>query len=162
MGLEYLDRRVESDILTGRPRRNRIVEFSPGVAELTTFLEGRITNFNTSIQVDEMGRVFSVGDGISRVYGLKEIQAREIVEFSNGVKGIALNLENENVGIIIFGSDTAIKEGDLVKRTRSIVDVLRERLCLGVWSTPWKYLLMEEGSKRSSAKTCRSESPWDY
>uniref|UniRef100_A0A0A0KT56 ATPase F1/V1/A1 complex alpha/beta subunit N-terminal domain-containing protein n=1 Tax=Cucumis sativus TaxID=3659 RepID=A0A0A0KT56_CUCSA len=109
-----------------------------------------------------MGRVFSVGDGISRVYGLKEIQAGEMVEFSSGVKGIALNLENENVGIIIFGSDTAIKEGDLVKRTRSIVDVLRERLCLGVWSTPWKYLLMEEGSKRSSAKTCRSESPWDY
>ena len=107
------------------------MEFSPGAAELTTFLEGRITNFNTSFQVDEMGRVFSVGDGISRVYGLKEIQAGEMVEFSSGVKGIALNLENENVGIVVFGSDTAIKEGDLVKRTGSIVDVPAGKAMLG-------------------------------
>ncbi|KAL0294097.1 UNVERIFIED_CONTAM: ATP synthase subunit alpha, mitochondrial [Sesamum calycinum] len=71
---------------------------------------------------DEIGRVVSVGDGIARVYGLNEIQAGEMVEFSSGVKGIALNLENENVGIVVFGSDTAIKEGDLVKRTGSIVD----------------------------------------
>ncbi|EAZ20297.1 hypothetical protein OsJ_35906 [Oryza sativa Japonica Group] len=70
-----------------------------------------------------MGRMVSVGDGIARVYGLNEIQAGEMVEFASGVKGIALNLENENVGIVVFGSDTAIKEGDLVKRTGSIVDV---------------------------------------
>ncbi|KAI8021396.1 hypothetical protein LOK49_LG03G00223 [Camellia lanceoleosa] len=69
-----------------------------------------------NFQVDEIGRVVSVGDGIARVYGLNEIQAWEMVEFASGVKGIALNLENENVGIVVFGSDTAIKEGDLVKR----------------------------------------------
>ncbi|CAH1421570.1 unnamed protein product [Lactuca virosa] len=81
-------------------------------------------NFYTNFQVDENGRVVSVGDGIARVYGLNEIQAGEMVEFTSGVKGIASNLENENVGIVVFGSDTAIKEGDLVKRTDSIVDVL--------------------------------------
>nr|ANY30786.1 ATPase subunit 1 [Najas guadalupensis] len=76
-----------------------------------------------SFSLAEIGRVISVGDGIARVYGLKEIQAGEMVELSSGVKGIALNLENENVGIVIFGSDTAIQEGDLVKRTGSIADV---------------------------------------
>ena len=99
------------------------MELSPRAAELTTLLESRISNFYTDFQVDEIGRVVSVGDGIARVYGLNEIQAGEMVEFSSGVKGIALNLENENVGIVVFGSDTAIKEGDLVKRTGSIVDV---------------------------------------
>ncbi|KAI3479053.1 hypothetical protein L1887_58952 [Cichorium endivia] len=73
----------------------------------------------------------SVGDGIARVYGLNEIQAGEMVEFASGVKGIALNLENENVGIVVFGSDTAIKEGDLVKRTGSIVDVPAGKAMLG-------------------------------
>ncbi|MCE5167176.1 Alpha subunit of the F1 sector of mitochondrial F1F0 ATP synthase, partial [Datura stramonium] len=74
-----------------------------------------------SSYVDEIGRVVSIVDGIARVYGLNEIQAGEMVEFVSGVKGIALNIENENVGIVVFGSDTAIKEGDLVKRTGSIV-----------------------------------------
>ncbi|KAL0284922.1 UNVERIFIED_CONTAM: ATP synthase subunit alpha, mitochondrial [Sesamum calycinum] len=100
-------------------------------AELTTLLESRISNFYTNFQVDEIGRVVSVGDGIARVYGLNEIQAGEMVEFSSGVKGIALNLENENVGIVVFGSDTAIKEGDLVKRTGSIVDVPAGKAMLG-------------------------------
>ncbi|KAL3739190.1 hypothetical protein ACJRO7_020571 [Eucalyptus globulus] len=107
------------------------MEFSPRAAELTTLLESRITNFYTNFQVDEIGRVISVGDGIARVYGLKEIQAGEMVEFASGVKGIALNLENENVGIVVFGSDTAIKEGDLVKRTGSIVDVPAGKAILG-------------------------------
>ena len=75
------------------------MEFSPRAAELTTLLESRMTNFYTNFQVDEIGRVVSVGDGIARVYGLNEIQAGEMVEFASGVKGIALNLENENVGI---------------------------------------------------------------
>lgn len=92
-------------------------------AELSYLLEQRITNYYTKLQVDEIGRVVSVGDGIARVYGLNKIQAGEMVEFANGVKGMALNLENENVGIVIFGSDTAIKEGDIVKRTGAIVDV---------------------------------------
>ena len=92
-------------------------------AELSYLLEQRITNYYTKLQVDEIGRVVSVGDGIARVYGLNKIQAGEMVEFSNGVKGMALNLEKENVGIVIFGTDTAIKEGDIVKRTGDIVDV---------------------------------------
>lgn len=100
-------------------------------AELTSLLESRISNFYSHFQVDEIGRVVSVGDGIARVYGLHEIQAGEMVEFASGVKGIALNLENENVGIVVFGSDTAIKESDLVKRTGSIVDVPAGKAMLG-------------------------------
>jgi F-type H+-transporting ATPase subunit alpha len=92
-------------------------------AELSYLLEQRTTNYYTKLQVDEIGRVISVGDGIARVYGLNQIQAGEMVEFANGVKGMALNLENENVGIVVFGSDTGIKEGDIVKRTGAIVDV---------------------------------------
>ncbi|KZV25660.1 ATPase subunit 1 [Dorcoceras hygrometricum] len=107
------------------------MELSPRAAELTTLLENRISNFYTNFKVDEIGRVVSVGDGIARVYGLNEIQAGEMVEFASGVKGIALNLENENVGIVVFGSDTAIKEGDLVKRTGSIVDVPAGKAMLG-------------------------------
>ncbi|KAI4993928.1 hypothetical protein ZWY2020_008241 [Hordeum vulgare] len=106
------------------------MEFSPRTAELTTLLESRMTNFYTNFEV-EIGRVVSVGDGIARLYGLNKIQAGEMVEFASGVKGIALNLENENVGIIVFGSDTAIKEGDLVKRTGSIVDVPAGKPMLG-------------------------------
>nr|BCT43191.1 ATPase subunit 1 [Musa textilis] len=107
------------------------MEFSPRAAELTTLLESRMTNFYTHLKVDEIGRVVSVGDGIARVYGLNDIQAGEMVEFAVGVKGIALNLENNNVGIVVFGSDTAIKEGDLVKRTGSIVDVPVGKAMLG-------------------------------
>nr|GEW89448.1 ATPase subunit 1, mitochondrial [Tanacetum cinerariifolium] len=107
------------------------MEFSPRAVELTTLLESKISNFYTNFQVDEIGRVVSVGDGIARVYGLNAIQAEEMVEFASGVKGIALNLENENVGIVVFGSDTAIKEGDLVKRTGSIVDVPAGKAMLG-------------------------------
>nr|BDC46270.1 ATPase subunit 1 [Dioon spinulosum] len=103
----------------------------PGAAEPTTILGRRITNYCTNSQVDGIGRVVPVGDGIARVYGLNEIQAGEMVEFASGVKGIALNPENENVGIVVFGSDTAIKEGDLVKRTGSIVDVPVGKAMLG-------------------------------
>ena len=77
-------------------------------AELSTLLEQKITNYYTKLQVDEIGRVVSGGDGIARVYGLNKIQAGEMAEFASSVKGMALNLENENVGIVIFGSDTAI------------------------------------------------------
>nr|YP_009731008.1 ATP synthase F1 subunit 1 [Epirixanthes elongata]QBB73141.1 ATP synthase F1 subunit 1 [Epirixanthes elongata] len=105
--------------------------FSPRAAELMTLLESRMTNFYTNFQLDEIGRVVSVGDGIARVSGLNEILAGEMVEFASGVKGIALNLENENVGIVVFGSDTAIKEGDLVKRTGDLVDVPAGKALLG-------------------------------
>jgi F-type H+-transporting ATPase subunit alpha len=92
-------------------------------AELSYLLEQRISNYYAKLEVNEIGRVVSVGDGIARVYGLNKIQAGEMVEFANGVKGMALNLEIENVGIVIFGSDTGIKQGDIVKRTGAIVDV---------------------------------------
>lgn len=73
--------------------------------------------------LEETGRVLSIGDGIARVYGLKNIQADEMVEFSAGLKGMALNLEPDNVGVVVFGNDRHIKEGDIVKRTGAIVDV---------------------------------------
>jgi proton translocating ATP synthase F1 alpha subunit len=91
--------------------------------EMTTLLEQRISNVYASLNVDEIGRVLSVGDGIARVYGLNKVQSGEMVEFANGMKGMALNLENDNVGVVCFGNDTGIKEGDIVKRTGSIVDV---------------------------------------
>lgn len=92
-------------------------------AELSHILEERITSSYSELNVDEKGRVLSIGDGIARVYGLNNIQAGEMVEFSSGIKGMALNLENDNVGVVIFGSDRVIKEGDIVKRTGAIVEV---------------------------------------
>jgi F-type H+-transporting ATPase subunit alpha len=92
-------------------------------AEITSILKSQIKNFGDTAEVTEVGQVLSVGDGIARVYGLDSVQAGEMVEFENGVKGMALNLESDNVGIVIFGSDRDIKEGQTVKRTGSIVDV---------------------------------------
>lgn len=92
-------------------------------AEISAILKEQIKDFGADAQVSEIGQVLSVGDGIARVYGLDNVEAGEMVEFPNGVKGMALNLEQDNVGIVIFGSDRDIKEGDTVKRTNSIVDV---------------------------------------
>ncbi|CUH99941.1 F0F1 ATP synthase subunit alpha [Leisingera aquaemixtae] len=92
-------------------------------AEISAILKDQIKNFGQEAEVAEIGRVLSVGDGIARVYGLDNVQAGEMVEFPGGIMGMALNLENDNVGIVIFGSDRDIKEGDTVKRTNSIVDV---------------------------------------
>ncbi len=92
-------------------------------AEISKVLKDQISNFGTEAEVSEVGTVLSVGDGIARVYGLDQVQAGEMVEFPGGVKGMALNLESDNVGIVIFGSDQGIKEGDTVKRTGAIVDV---------------------------------------
>jgi len=94
-----------------------------GSAEVSNILEERILGQQTQINLDETGRVLSIGDGIARVYGLKNIQAEEMVEFSSGLKGMALNLEPDNVGVVVFGNDRLIKEGDIVKRTGAIVDV---------------------------------------
>ena len=91
-------------------------------AEISAILKEQIANFGSDAEIAEVGRVLSVGDGIARVYGLDEVQAGELVEFEGGVKGMALNLEADNVGIVIFGDDRAIKEGDVVRRTASIVD----------------------------------------
>jgi len=92
-------------------------------AEISAILKDQIKNFGKEAEVSEVGEVLSVGDGIARVYGLDNIQAGEMVEFPGGVRGMALNLEADNVGVVIFGSDRAIKEGDTVKRTGAIVDV---------------------------------------
>ena len=92
-------------------------------AEISAILKEQIANFGTEAEVSEVGQVLSVGDGIARVYGLDQVQAGEMVEFPGGIKGMALNLESDNVGVVIFGSDASIKEGDTVKRTGDIVDV---------------------------------------
>jgi F-type H+-transporting ATPase subunit alpha len=92
-------------------------------AEISKIIKDQIANFGTEAQVSETGQVLSVGDGIARIFGLDNVQAGEMVEFSNGVQGMALNLEADNVGVVIFGSDSEIKEGDIVKRTGTIVDV---------------------------------------
>ena len=92
-------------------------------SEITKLLKEQIKNFGEKAEVSEIGKVLSVGDGIARVYGLDNVQAGEMVEFSDGSKGMALNLESDNVGVVIFGDDRAIKEGDTVKRTGAIVDV---------------------------------------
>ena len=100
-------------------------------SEITNILKEQIKNFGTEVEVSEVGQVLTVGDGIARVYGLDNVQAGEMVQFSEGTKGMALNLETENVGVVIFGDDAKIKEGDIVKRTGSIVDVAVGKSLLG-------------------------------
>ena len=92
-------------------------------AEISKVIKDQIANFGNEAQVSEVGTVLAVGDGIARIHGLDQVQAGEMVEFSNGIQGMALNLEADNVGVVIFGSDAEIKEGDVVKRTGTIVDV---------------------------------------
>ncbi len=91
-------------------------------AEISAILKEQIKNFGKEAEVSEVGQVLSVGDGIARIYGLDNVQAGEMVEFPGGIRGMALNLEDDNVGVVIFGNDRDIKEGDTVKRTGAIVD----------------------------------------
>ena len=100
-------------------------------SEVTKILKEQIKKFGEKAEVSEVGQVLSVGDGIARVYGLDNVRAGEMVEFSTGVKGMALNLESDNVGVVIFGDDRTIKEGDTVKRTEAIVDVPVGKKLLG-------------------------------
>ena len=100
-------------------------------AEISSIIKDQIENFGTDTEVAEVGQVLSVGDGIARVYGLDNVQAGEMVEFPGGVSGMALNLETDNVGVVIFGDDRGIKEGDTVKRTGNIVDAPVGRGLLG-------------------------------
>ncbi|NXS90972.1 ATPA synthase, partial [Jacana jacana] len=85
----------------------------PGTAEVSSILEECILGADTSAELEETGRVLSIGDGIARVYGLRNVQAEEMVEFSSGLKGMSLNLEPDNVGVVVFGNDRLIKEGDV-------------------------------------------------
>src|SRR3982074_3059975 len=100
-------------------------------AEISAILKQQIASFGSEADVAEVGQVLSVGDGIARVYGLDKVQAGEMVEFPNGMKGMALNLETDNVGVVIFGDDSGIREGDTVKRAGAIVDVPVGRGLLG-------------------------------
>ncbi|MCD8562866.1 MAG: F0F1 ATP synthase subunit alpha, partial [Alphaproteobacteria bacterium] len=92
-------------------------------AEISGILKKQITDFEAQADVAEIGEVLSIGDGVARVYGLDNVQAGEMVEFPSGIKGMALNLEADNVGVVVFGSDREIKEGDIVRRTGKIVEV---------------------------------------
>src|SRR6188474_2811053 len=100
-------------------------------AEISRVIRDQIANFSADAEVSEIGTVLSVGDGIARVHGLDNVQAGEMVEFPGGIRGMTLNLESDNVGIVIFGSDRDIGEGDVVKRTKSIVDVPVGKALLG-------------------------------
>ncbi|MBR1648622.1 MAG: F0F1 ATP synthase subunit alpha, partial [Alphaproteobacteria bacterium] len=94
-----------------------------GASEIASVLKAKINEAGADLDVSEIGRVLSVGDGIARVYGLDNVKYNEMVEFANGVKGMALNLEEDNVGVVLFGDDTSIREGDIVRRTDKIVSV---------------------------------------
>jgi len=95
----------------------------PSIGDAVTILQSKVSGINQVNDLKEFGSVISIGDGIARVFGLTKVQAGEMVEFKSGAKGMALNLETDNVGIVIFGNDREIQEGDIVKRTGSIVDV---------------------------------------
>ncbi len=126
-------------------------------AEISAILKREIQNFGSDAQVSEVGQVLSVGDGIARVYGLDNVQAGEMVEFPGGIKGMALNLETDNVGVVIFGSDATIKEGDTVKRTGAIVEVpVGQAACWAVWSIPWAIPSMA----RANSPTSPSAAAW--
>ena len=99
--------------------------------EISSLLKERIENFNAAPDTAEVGQVLSVGDGIARIYGLDKVQAGEMVEFASGVKGMALNLESDSVGVVVFGSDTEIHEGETVKRTGDIVSAPVGKALLG-------------------------------
>merc|ERR1719272_2394418 len=95
----------------------------PSIGDAVTILQSKASGINQVNDLKEFGTVNSIGDGIARVFGLTKVQAGEMVEFNSGVKGMALNLETDNVGIVVLGNDREIQEGDIVKRTGSIVDV---------------------------------------
>ena len=102
-----------------------------GASEISAILEAKIAGTDAGAETAEIGRVLSVGDGIARVYGLDNVRYNEMVEFANGVKGMALNLEEDNVGVVLFGSDEGIREGDVVRRTDRIVSVPVGKALLG-------------------------------
>merc|ERR1712051_649012 len=110
-------------VLANRQFNTSTSQNAAASAEISSILEERVLGAAPAVNLEETGRVLSIGDGIARVYGLKNIQAEEMVEFSSGLKGMALNLEPDNVGVVVFGNDKLIKEGDVVKRTGAIVDV---------------------------------------
>ena len=126
-------------------------------AEISKILKEQIADYGSEAKVSEVGRVLSIGDGIARVYGLDKVQLGEMVEFDGGIKGMALNLESDNVGVVIFGDDRAIREGDTVKRTKSIVDVPVGKELLGRVVDGLGNPIDGKGPIPSSAKRSRVE-----
>merc|ERR1719223_2384831 len=104
-------------------RMSPVANKKPSIGDAVTILQSKVSSINQVAALKEFGTVISIGDGIARVFGLMKVQAGEMVEFTSGVKGMALNLETDNVGIVVLGNDREIQEGDIVKRTGSIVDV---------------------------------------
>lgn len=116
LGKQILNKGIKNAINFSKKERLNL-------SEVTLSLENKISGLSSENEFVEVGKVLSIGDGIARVFGLESVQAGEMVEFSNGVKGMALNLEDSNVGVVVFGNDRDIMEGDSVKRTGAIVDV---------------------------------------
>lgn len=100
-----------------------VLAAKPSIGDAVTILQSKVSDIQQVNDLKEFGTVISIGDGIARVFGLTKVQAGEMVEFTSGVKGMALNLETDNVGIVVLGNDREIQEGDIVKRTGTIVDV---------------------------------------
>ncbi len=124
-------------------------------SEITDILKKQIKDFGVDTRLDDVGQILSVGDGIARVYGLDNVQAGEMVEFPGGVKGMALNLESDNVGVVIFGDDRGLKEGDIVKRTRDIVSAPVGRGMLGRVVNPLGEPIDGKGPLKDIAETRR-------
>merc|ERR1719460_1512179 len=122
-GLKTVTKAQPAVAVAARQFHGSVQRAAMNAQEVTSILEERIKTFYSETNIDEIGRVLSIGDGIANVYGLNEVQAGEMVEFSpSGLKGMALNLNTDSVGIVVFGSDTQVKEGDTVKRTGAIMD----------------------------------------
>ncbi len=121
-------------------------------AEISAILKKQIDNFNSDVEISEVGQVLSVGDGIARIHGLDQVQAGEMVEFNDGTRGMALNLEDDNVGVVIFGNDRNIKEGETVKRTGAIVDVPVGKELLGRVVDPLGNPIDGKGEIKSSER----------
>jgi F-type H+-transporting ATPase subunit alpha len=122
------------------------------INDLSSVIEERISSYYGSVDLDEIGKVISVGDGIARVQGLNKVQAGEMVAFSDGLQGMALNLEEDNVGIVIFGNDRAIREGDIVKRTGAIVDIPVGKEMLGRVVNPLGEAIDGKGAIKSAER----------
>ena len=132
-------------------------------AEISSILKERIQSFGFKAEEAEVGHVLTVGDGVARVHGLDTVRAGDLVDLPGGIKGMALNLEADNVGVVIFGEDRNIREGDIVKRAGSIVDVPVGKALLGRVVNALGETDRRQGSFAYARKTpCRSESTRDY
>ena len=131
VGSVMIDNSIKSKLLDYKLNERSNWKMSIDASEISAILKSEIEEISNEAKISEVGTVLTVGDGIARVYGLENVQAGEMVEFPGKIKGMALNLEDDNVGVVIFGSDKSIKEGDVVKRTKSIVEVPTGKSLLG-------------------------------